>query len=90
MLYVRTEVYVLHLHFYAKLNLSGCFTMEGPSAGRTTIGIGFLHMNVGNCTIIKTLKNGVELNKLDILSKNISDIIEEATVPVTVRYGVKR
>ena len=45
---------------------------------------------VGKSTIIKALKNGVELNKLDILSENISDIIEEATVSVTVRYGVKR
>jgi hypothetical protein len=35
-----TDVYVLHLHFYAKLNLSCCFTMEGISAERTTIGIG--------------------------------------------------
>ena len=45
---------------------------------------------VGKHTIIEALKNGVELNKLDILSENISDIIEEATVSVTVRYGVKR
>jgi hypothetical protein len=35
-----TDVYVLHLHFYTELNLSCCFTMEGPSAERTTIGIG--------------------------------------------------
>ena len=40
-------------------------------------------------TIIEALRNGVELNNLDI-SENISDIIEEATVSVTVRYGVKR
>jgi hypothetical protein len=26
-----TDVYVLHMHFYAKLNQSCCFTMEGPS-----------------------------------------------------------
>jgi predicted regulator of amino acid metabolism with ACT domain len=45
---------------------------------------------VGKRTIIEALKNGVELNKLDILMENISDIIEEATVSVTVRYGVKR
>ena len=45
---------------------------------------------VGKCTIIEALKNGVELNKLDILSENISDIIEDATVYVNVRYGVKR
>jgi hypothetical protein len=35
-----TDVYVLHMHFYAKLNLSCCFTMEGPSAEQTTIGVG--------------------------------------------------
>jgi hypothetical protein len=35
-----TDVYVLHMYFYAKLNLSCCFTMEGPSsAEQTTIGI---------------------------------------------------
>jgi hypothetical protein len=45
---------------------------------------------VGNCTIIKVLKSGIELNKLDVLSKDIGDIIEEAAVFMTVIYGVKR
>ena len=45
---------------------------------------------VGKRTIIKALGNDVELNKLDILSENISGITEEATVSVNVRYGVKR
>jgi hypothetical protein len=42
-------------------------------------------------TIIKVLKRGVELNKLDVLSEDIivGDIIEEATVFMTVIYGVK-
>jgi hypothetical protein len=36
-----TDVYVLLiLLFYAKLNLSWCFTMGRPSAERTTIDIG--------------------------------------------------
>jgi hypothetical protein len=45
-------------------------------------------------TIIKVLKSGVELNKLDVhvLSEDIlvGDIIEEATVFMTAIYGVKR
>ena len=45
---------------------------------------------VGKRTIIEALRNGVELNKLDIKPENISDIIEEATVSVNVCYGVKR
>jgi 5'-3' exonuclease len=36
----NTDVFVLFLHFYAKLNLSCCLSMEGPSAERTTIDIG--------------------------------------------------
>jgi hypothetical protein len=45
-----TDVYVhLILLFYAKLNLSCCFTMEGTSAERTTIDI-----NWGNCTLTWT------------------------------------
>ena len=35
-----TDVFVLLLHFYAKLNLTCRLTMEGPSAERTTIDIG--------------------------------------------------
>jgi uncharacterized protein YPO0396 len=36
-----TAVYVhLNLFLYAKLNLSCCFTMEGPSAEQTAIDIG--------------------------------------------------
>ena len=35
-----TDVYVLLLLFYAKLNLSCCFTTEGPSAEETTFDIG--------------------------------------------------
>jgi hypothetical protein len=35
-----TDVYVLLMYFYAKLNLGCCFTMEGSSAEQTTIGIG--------------------------------------------------
>jgi hypothetical protein len=44
---------------------------------------------VGKCTIIKVLKSGVELNKLDVLSVDIGDIIEEATVFMTACYCVK-
>jgi hypothetical protein len=39
--------------------------------------------------IITVLKSGVELNKLDVLSKDIDDIIEETTVFMTSCYGVK-
>ena len=38
-----------------------------------------------NEQFIKAFKNGVDLNKLDILSENI----EETTVSVTFRYGIK-
>jgi hypothetical protein len=43
------------------------------------------YFGVRKCTIIKILKSGVELNKLDI-----GDIIEEGTVFMTACYGVKR
>ena len=43
---------------------------------------------VGKC-IIKVLKSGVELNKQDLLSEDICDIIEEATVFMTAIYVVK-
>ena len=33
-----TDVFVLLLHFYTKLNLTCHLTMEGPSAERTTVG----------------------------------------------------
>jgi hypothetical protein len=45
---------------------------------------------VGKCTIIKVFKIGVKLNKLDVLSEDIGDIIEEAIVSMTTIYGVKR
>jgi hypothetical protein len=35
---------------------------------------------VAKCTIIRVLKSGIELNKLEVLSKDIGDIIEEAAV----------
>jgi hypothetical protein len=44
---------------------------------------------IGKYTIIKVLKSGVELNKLDVLSEDIGDIIEEAAVFMTACYGVK-
>jgi hypothetical protein len=44
---------------------------------------------VGKCTIIKVLNSGVELNKLDVLSEDIGDIIEEATFFMTACYGIK-
>jgi hypothetical protein len=48
-------------------------------------------MTLFRSTIIKVLKSGVELNKLDVLSEDIlvGDIIEEATVFMTVIYDVK-
>jgi hypothetical protein len=44
---------------------------------------------VGKCTIIKFLKSGVKLNKVDVLSEDIGDIIEEAAVFMTATHGVK-
>ena len=38
--YEDKDVYVLHLLFYAELNLSWCFTTKGPSAEETTFDIG--------------------------------------------------
>jgi hypothetical protein len=44
---------------------------------------------VGKCTIIKVFKSGIELNKMDVLSEDIVDIIKEVTVFMTACYGVK-
>ena len=106
-----TDVFVLLLHFYAKLNLTCRLTMEGPSAERTTIDIGATasehgqllsqlpaahalsgcdtvaqYFGVGKSTVIKVLKSGVEWQKL---TKDIGDIIEEATAFMAACYGVQ-
>jgi hypothetical protein len=44
---------------------------------------------VAKCTIFIVLMSGVELNKLDVLSEDIGDIIEEAAVFTTSCYAVK-
>jgi len=44
---------------------------------------------VGKSTAIKVLKSGVQLHKLGVLSEDIDDIIEEATVFMVACYGVK-
>ena len=43
---------------------------------------------VGKCTI-KVLKSVVELNKQDVLSEDICNIMEEATIFMTAIYVVK-
>ena len=44
-----TDVYVLYLHFYAKLNLSCCFKWKDQVLNEQLLALGQLHMNRGTC-----------------------------------------
>jgi hypothetical protein len=46
-------------------------------------------IDVAKGTIIEVLMSGVQLNKLDILSEDIGDIVKETTVFTTSCHAVK-